>query len=407
MQDIINLIQESIQNKTLIKITLSKKINKSQDLKNLFIKPMTIKGETKFNLVFKYQTKDITKNVDEQEMLENILKLVGVGKYLKIADIFTTKEHTTVIVPKSGELKIITKKLEQDNILSESQTNISDQFTHNRIKTRALKIDNPVTRIYLEQLGLVDQKGSIIPSMSSKFKQINQYIELLKPHLQSLQANSNIYDIGSGKGYLTFALADYLNSQQINIVGVESRTDLVNQTNQIASLAGLSNLKFETGFVADYLNQALPIEAIIALHACDTATDEAILLGLKNNSQLIVVSPCCQRQVRSELEQTKKESDNNGLNQMYKHGILLERIAADLTDTIRALLLEIAGYKVKVIEFTSIDNTPKNILIIAEKVKGKTGIKKLKADLVKLKSTFGLENHFLESQMIKHGFLEV
>jgi protein-L-isoaspartate O-methyltransferase len=368
------IIKSAIKDKSLIKITLSKKASKNQALHNLFIKPVLVGGKELYSLVYRYQTKDITKNVSEIDMLREVGEICNISKLLRICDIFTTQEHIQILIPKKGENRIIRKPVRSELV--------NDQSHHK---------DNLQARIWAEQLGLIDRLGQVIPAMSHKYKQINQYIELIKPFLKDIKAGK-ILDMGSGKGYLTFALADYLKSNQI--IGVESRQELVDQANHIAMISKMDNLNFEQGQVASYYNYS-NLNGIIALHACDIATDQAIWSGIKNNAELIIVAPCCQRQIRTEMTQNK----NQGLfGSITKYGILFERQAEILTDTIRALILESQGYKTNVIEFIDWEHSPKNTLILAKKSNLNSQYRQLALDkITELKNKFAIPEHYLET----------
>jgi len=174
-----------------------------------------------------------------------------------------------------------------------------------------------------------------------------------------------VADMGSGKGYLTFALYDYLtNSLGMNteITGVEYRHDLVNLCNDISEKSAFTQLKFTQSTIEDFDPKNTNI--LIALHACDTATDDAIAKGIEAEADLIVVAPCCHKQIRREMEKSKAQNDLQFLTQ---HGIFMERQAEMVTDGIRALVLEYFGYSTKVFEFISDTHTPKNAMIIGMK----------------------------------------
>lgn len=370
-----DIIKSAIKDKALLKITLSKKINKNQSLRNLFIKPILVGGRELYNLVYRYQAKDITKNVAEIDMLREIGEVCGVGKMLRTCDIFTTTEHIQILIPKSGENKIIRKPVqEQASPSPETPT------------------QNPARSIYLQQLGLLDNSGKVIPSMSHKYKQINQYIELIKPTLKDIKPNAKILDMGSGKGYLTFALAGYLEHNQI--IGVESRQELVDECNRIVAVSKIDNLSFESGLVENYYDYNQDLAGIIALHACDIATDQAIWTGIKNQVEFIIVAPCCQRQIRSNMQDNKEA----GLfKSITKYGILFERQAEILTDTIRALILESQGYKTSVIEFIDWEHTPKNTLILAKKSNLTPEYREAALSKIQeLKTQFGITEHYLD-----------
>jgi protein-L-isoaspartate O-methyltransferase len=255
----------------------------------------------------------------------------------------------------------------------------------------------------LQALNISDKEGVVYKSTQDKYKQINHYIELLAPLIQQLDLKKavRVVDMGSGKGYLTFALYDYLvNTLNIEskVVGVEYRSDLVNLCNDIASNSSFNNLHFIQGSILEYTGETPNI--LIALHACDTATDDAIYKGIKAEADLIVVAPCCHKQIRREIEKGKAEND---LNFLTNHGIFLERQAEMVTDGLRALILEYFGYTVKIQQFISDAHTPKNIMITAIK-KENLEVNKLKNEKKKdeilekiksIKTYFGIHSVYL------------
>ena len=230
-----------------------------------------------------------------------------------------------------------------------------------------------------------------------KYRQINHYIEIIDGIVKDLQLQAplHIADMGSGKGYLTFALYDYLhNKLQVpaTITGVELRPELVATCNAIAAKAGYSQLHFQTGTIASYNAPATDI--LIALHACDTATDDAIFKGIEAGAKVIVVAPCCHKQIRKQMK------PENELNAITKHGILLERQAEIVTDSIRSLILEMQDYKTKVFEFIATEHTPKNVLIVA--TKRRTAVNNqadLQEKITGLKTLFRIKEHYLEELM--------
>jgi SAM-dependent methyltransferase len=220
----------------------------------------------------------------------------------------------------------------------------------------------------------------------------------LRPLIDELVTDEilKVVDMGAGKGYLTFALYDYLVNvakRKAQVTGIEFRPDMVKLGNQIASDSGFEDLKFDEGTIQTY--ECNNINVLIALHACDTATDEAIFKGITKSADLIVVAPCCHKQIRREMEKSKP---NNELDFLLKHGIFLERQAEMVTDGIRSLILEYFGYKTKIFEFISDVHTPKNIMITAQKLT-KNKVDKV-AILEKIKTTksyFGIQSHYLET----------
>jgi hypothetical protein len=198
--------------------------------------------------------------------------------------------------------------------------------------------------------------------------------------------------MGSGKGYLTFALYDYLTNtlgKKPVMTGVEFREDLVKSCNLIAEKSKFDQLNFIAGTIEEV--ELKGIDILIALHACDTATDDAIYRGITAGASLIVCAPCCHKQIRKEMNVT------NELHSLVKFGILKERQAEIITDTIRALILEAYGYKTKVFEFISTEHTPKNVMIVGRKTAGENPAKeKIFRDIAAIKASFGIKGHYLE-----------
>ena len=246
-------------------------------------------------------------------------------------------------------------------------------------------------------LKITDERGNVIHNSQDKYKQINHYVELLSPLIKNLPTHNvlNVLDMGAGKGYLTFALYDYLNSAlglKVNVTGVEYRKDLVDLCNSIAQKSNFKDLHFSQGSIMDY--DAGSANVLIALHACDTATDDAIFKGIKANADLIVVAPCCHKQIRREIEKHKVK---NELDFLLKHGIFLERQAEMVTDGMRSLILEYFDYSTKVFQFISDAHTPKNVMIVAEKkTKTDTQKKEILKKINESKQYFGIGYHHLE-----------
>jgi len=234
--------------------------------------------------------------------------------------------------------------------------------------------------------------------MADKFKQINKYVEIIDHTLEVAKkpANFSVVDMGAGKGYLTFALYDHLfNALKMNVqvTGIEMRNDLVEKCNLVSVKAGYKNLKFFCSNINDF-----PVETtdmLIALHACDTATDYAINKGIRAKAEYIIVAPCCHKQIRREM------TSQNLLEPMLRHGIFMERQAEMVTDALRALLMELHGYQTKVFEFISTEHTPKNVMIIGTRHSRKVDEQKILEKIHSIKSFFGIEKHYLETLLNK------
>ncbi|MEQ1733996.1 MAG: SAM-dependent methyltransferase [Bacteroidia bacterium] len=381
----ITLLQQSIHENTFVKIALGNYKGDVPELKNVYIKKIQVKQHDKLSFTYRYKTKDIVKNFDLAEGVLLITNYIATAQF-KHAALFTLTADVTL----DQAQKPILKQTKPTHTQLES-------LQHNVPKNRIIGAEG---KAYLHHLKITDDKGNVNPTAQDKFKQINKYVELLSPLIKNLPTHQTlkVVDMGAGKGYLTFALYDYLTNvlaTKAQVVGVEYRPDLVTLCNTIAQKATFDGLSFVQGTIKEFETEQLHV--LIALHACDTATDDAIYKGISANAQLIVVAPCCHKQIRRQLEQHKTK---NELDFMLKHGIFLERQAEMLTDGMRALLLEYFDYTTKVVEFIAGEHTPKNVMIIAEK-KPKTPAQKQEL-LQKIKATklyFGIEKHYLEEVM--------
>ena len=372
-------ISKSIKNKTFVKLTLSRPKNKT-DLKNVYCKLSFIKQELHLTFTFRHLTKDITKNFLIDEAINQLEQLLG--NVFFEGNLFTTEKDTVIQFFRNKAA-----------VIKEKKPTFSEQLplSHDRVKNRLISTTD---NIYLKELSILNSKGEVKKDKTDKFKQINKFVELVAPFFEKSDKTKsiNIVDMGSGKGYLTFALYDYLvNHQKINIslTGIEQRENLVSLCNKIAEKSKFSNLKFETGQIKTV--QIQEIDVLIALHACDTATDDAIFRGIQLGASIIIVAPCCQKQLRNQIKPT------NVLKSILKYGILKEWQSELLTDGLRALILEAYGYKTNVFEFIQTEHTPKNIMIVGVKKKTKDTNKEKILDRIKqIKSLYDIEYHYLE-----------
>ncbi|WP_431294034.1 class I SAM-dependent methyltransferase [Pedobacter sp. P26] len=380
----ITALRESLNAETFAKISLGNYKGAEEALKQLLIRKVVIKREDKLAFTYRYKTRDVVKNYAINEAIDLI------GGYLengfKIATLFTTEND--LILEELNNGKIVLRKGKASSVVAPS-------VYHDQEKTRLIK---PDSKSYLTELKITDTDGRVFKNAQDKFRQINHYIEILSSLIKELPEGTikKVADMGSGKGYLTFAMYDYLHSVlklESEVTGVEYRQDMVDLCNQVAVKSAFDRLNFVQGTIEDY--QAEDVNLLIALHACDTATDDAIYKGIKADAELIVVAPCCHKQIRREIEKSKVKNDVSFLT---KYGIFLERQAEMVTDGIRALILEYFGYKTKVFEFISDAHTPKNVLVVG--LKGKALSAERKAEvLMKIKASkayFGIGYHHLE-----------
>jgi SAM-dependent methyltransferase len=268
-------------------------------------------------------------------------------------------------------------------VTNEIPRNIEVQ-AHNRKKQYIMVEGEPID--FLVQLGIMTQQGKVVQSKYDKFRQINRYLEIVADCLPSLSSEKlRIVDFGCGKSYLTFALFWYLKKlrREISIVGLDLKQEIVEHCNLLAEELHYQGLHFQVGDIAHWQNQE-PIDLVVSLHACDTATDAALVQAIRWNAQVILAVPCCQH----ELAPLIKDSEQTSL---LRHGILRERLASLVTDALRAELLEAHGYQTQVMEFIELEHTPKNLLIRGIKQQKKTNIEAANKNVDQLMERYGLQ----------------
>jgi SAM-dependent methyltransferase len=385
-QQFMNILETSWNSNTFVKLSLSKYSGNEDQLKNIYIKRTTIKKEDKLSFTYHHQTKDIVKNYSFDEGIFLVNKYLDPQEF-HIANLFTlTADYNLEYKAAHWNMKTL-----------HATFTVLPAPDHDKHKKRILEATN---KTYLHALKITDLQGKVFPHAQDKYKQINHYIEILSTLLNDLPPEEEIrvVDMGSGKGYLTFALYDYLRNilqRTAAIHGVEIRKDLVDLCNHIAKQSHLNDLHFVVGTIDSYDNKDFNV--LIALHACDTATDDAICKGILANAKLIVVAPCCHKQIRKEMNSYKSKTP---LDDIIRHGIYLERQAEMITDSIRALIFEYYGYSVKVFDFISDAHTPKNIMITAQKkTRSATDRQEILHRIQHLKSIFGIKSHYLQKQL--------
>lgn len=389
-EEFIDKFVAAVNNQIFIKAVLSKKSKPESDLDRIIIKPVKIKEQPMVQFVYRHTRRDVTKNyrnIESADILKDLL-----GNVFLNASLFTTQEDTVLKFNNKRESSLFVNKASLKAPQSDSV---------NQEKKRIIDFKNSE---YLKALKITDFDGNIIHSMSQKFKQVDKFTEIIADCIKSHQhiANMQIADMGCEKGYLTFAVYDYLKNicgNNVNITGIEIRPELVDFCNRTAENCGFSGLKFITSDIEHYSPEKLNM--LIALHACNTATDDALFLGISKGAEFIITAPCCHKQIRSQITYNK----DNPLTPVLKYGILEERMAEMITDSIRALLLEYSGYKTKVFEFVEFDNTAKNLIITAVKTSTPNPQRKQKIldQIDSVKKMFGIKFHYLETLLFKEN----
>lgn len=389
MEKFFEKLDSSLKNNSIIKMTLSKPVSKNNELRNVYVKPILLKDNKMYQFIYRYERRDETKNFDAVQTMEQVRSLVPTN--FQNVSLFTFTEDVTLLVSKKGKPTLMCKKINETREVD---------LSHDHEKQRLIDPTNP----WWHLLGLTSRDGKVLADMQHKFKQICKYVEIVDGVMRQTKFGDEIHiaDMGAEKGYLTFALYEYLTThydKKIVMEGVEIRSELVEKINEIirinASLInGRSNMQFIQNSIADYKPSKLDV--LIALHACDTATDDAILKGIRNNAKLIICAPCCHKQVRREMEKSGK------FDSITKYGIFLERQAVMITDAVRALVLEYCGYKTQVMEFIEIDNTPKNVLLVGRKSEKNVDKEAVARQIKELLDKYGIEEHYLWKNLWKN-----
>ncbi len=345
-----------ILNKDLIQIILSNSQNKEFAAK-VKIRPVLIKGELLFQETLYRGTQVFHENYDETAMSAHIKKLLT--ETFRQGEFQGGALSATVLVSKKGKMTIKAKRVQ--NSTSSKERDLS----HNREKQYILQEGVPVD--FLVGLGVQTPEGKITKNRYDKFRQINRYLEFIEDVLDNLptERTIRIIDFGCGKSYLTFAMYYYLQVLQkrdIMVTGLDLKKDVIAHCNELAKSCGYDKLTFEVGDISTY-DGSDAVDMVVSLHACDTATDYAIEKAVKWGASVIMAVPCCQHEVNKQL--ACKE-----LQPLLKYGLIKERMAALITDAVRANLLEEQGYDTQILEFIDMEHTPKNLLIRAVKKGG-------------------------------------
>ncbi|MHC1721604.1 MAG: SAM-dependent methyltransferase [Aminipila sp.] len=336
----------------LIKVILGNVRKNSNPCKKVTIRPIILQCKLMFQVEYHFEKKVTHENLSGKEAVLLCQKLIS--EEFKQINVQTTSEDIQVLASKPEKPKIIRKQVEERECLN---------LEHNREKKYIIPDKEPCE--FLIKLGVMGGDGKVFQKHYAKFRQINRYLEIVEDVMEYLPEKKDkplkIIDFGCGKSYLTFALYYYLKilkHRNVEIIGLDLKADVIAFCNKTAKELGYSELKFLMGDIADYTSDHA--DMVVTLHACDTATDYALINAVNWNSKVILSVPCCQHELFSQIK--------NDLHQpMYKHGILKDRFTELLTDGLRGLKLEACGYDVTMIEFTSLEHTSKNIMIRAVK----------------------------------------
>lgn len=362
MDDYKSLIKNQILSKELFVQAIFTGWMRGQEMRwtKIIIRPVLLRDQ--YHLQFSYfdEKQNFTYNYQGEEaisQLDLVLELPFRNFHLHMVD-----ETIQINLTKKGKAIIGRSTSTQPR---------PQNLSHDRPKQVIL--EEGADTLFLRAIGIMRKDGKIKSSMRSKFRQINAFVQLLAdiPEIKNLSEPIHITDLGCGNAYLTFATYHYLRNvlgKELELTGIDQRADLILRNQEIAQELQWDSIHFQTGFIADYTPQ-VPPAIIIALHACDTATDDAIAQGIRHKSDIIVVAPCCHHELQVQLNNASAPA---GLSATMRHGLWHERMGDILTDSFRALIMRVMGYQVSVLEFVSPDHTPKNILLRAIR-KGEPG----------------------------------
>lgn len=361
MQEIKTLFEQSL-NIDFITATLSNPKEKN-GIKKVKVRPILKQGVLLFQCESHQNNQVFHENYEAERAAAVLTEYMSQFKQMQLE---TKKFRYTVLVSKKGKVTI--QKKQQTGCVKEVD------LSHNRSKKYILQEGTAVP--FLQDLGVMTAEGKIVRTKFDKFRQINRFLEFIEDILPQLAEDREvtILDFGCGKSYLTFAMYYYLHELKnvdVRIIGLDLKTDVIRHCNELSEKYGYKMLKFLEGNIADYTGVD-EVDMVVTLHACDTATDFALDKAVGWNAKVILSVPCCQHELNGQMK-------NETLGPLFKYGLIKERMAALVTDALRAEYLESCGYDAQILEFIDMEHTPKNILIRAVKTgKKKENLGKIK-----------------------------
>ena len=349
MEELKRTLEEVFKNE-IIKIVISNKVKKDEKYNKIAIN-LKKNNKNKFYQIEKFTDKQVFhENIKINEISDKVSELIF-GNYKQMTA-WSNNEIFDLKISKKGKIFLGKKKNDNSKIVAKG---------HNKEKNYILKEGMIIEPLI--DLGVFTKEGKVVNSKYDKYKQINRFIEIIDDEIKKNNYKElTILDFGCGKSYLTFVLYYYfvkIKNINVKMIGLDLKEDVIKKCNDIAKRYNYENLHFELGDINGfkYNNK---VDMVITLHACDTATDYALYNAIKWNSKMIFSVPCCQHEFNSQMKA-------NELSILTKYGIVQERVAALMTDSVRANLLECVGYKTQLLEFIDIAHSPKNILIRASK----------------------------------------
>ena len=386
--EFLTALERSLGEHTFVKLTLGKGLR--DDLRQAFVRLVEIRHEPHISIVFRHVHQDITTNYPVSSAPQVIRQLLedSFGN----AHLFTTQADIELLSNKKGEYRLMRHKPTFHERLA---------VDHDRPKRYLL---DPTQAPYLRDLGIVGGGGRIKSDQADKHRQLQNLVKIfedlvVKSHLKD-KPHLRIVDIGCGKGYLTFALYDYCNNHlgtPTEVVGIDRNQDLVTFCAGVATKVGFEHLRFECVDAATHDIRA--VDVLVALHACDTATDDAIFQGMEGGASIIITVPCCQREIRPQFKVPAGEQP------LFKHDTYKDRFAQMLTDALRGLLMESQGYRTRISEFISDAHTHRNVMIAGVLDRSLAARETKQHEVDALKARYGIKAQRLETLLLRSGRL--
>lgn len=348
VRDFARLLQQAVADGRFVSLVLSGLQTAGDQPDRHDVRPIARDGAVLLQWSYRRERQMLHENLDvraSQSRLETLFGSVYRNAVLRLTD----AEHSARFT-KRGQLQVSRQAVSLPAAATQ----------HDRAPQHLLPAGTPCP--FLEAIGVMTADGRVRTPQQHKFRQINRYLEFVRDVLPDLPAEGRleIVDCGCGKSGLTFALRHYLaetSSRDVHVVGLDWNADVLATCRGIADRLGLNDIEFRAGDIASYTPPG-PVHLVVSLHACDTATDAALAQAVRWQSDVILAVPCCQHELAPQLASAP-------LAALLEHGILRERLAADVTDALRAARLELAGYKTQVLEFIDLEHTPKNLLLRA------------------------------------------
>jgi hypothetical protein len=367
-------MRKSLTVSTFVKMTLGNYKGSEQHLQKILVRLIESKKGTRLFVQFRFDQRDIVKNFDFDEGVSVIREYLLSG--FRNGHLFTTEYDLQLDIGK------------KNSRLNKGKATFATKPSTEHDREKKYLIDP--SAFYLKALGITTDKAEIRAEQRDKWKQITKFVEILDGLYRQSELKEKhvlkLVDMGSGKGYLTFAAYDFFKNNlglDLSVTGIDTRSDLIDLCTQIATAGSFDGLNFTTSSIDEF--NVGDVDILIVLHACDTATDDALYKGIAANASIIVAAPCCHREVRKQMRSPDL------LAPILKHPVMLERTAETITDGLRSLLLERSGYSTKMFEFVATEHTPKNNMLVAVKKEGDAKTTSVDREIKEIRDTFAIK----------------